>query len=148
MNDIPPLHRRQREALAHLALGLSAKEIGRRMGIDYRTVESHLCKVRKFFGLPRGERALTAWAVRHERELRSEANGHDHNRADLLSHACRDFRMRLQFITGDPHWRHPNLAAAADRLRKLEEDLLLWSRNQRLADETPREEAADAEETL
>jgi DNA-binding CsgD family transcriptional regulator len=142
-DDIPSMTPRRREVLGHLAHGLTAKEIGKRMGISWRTVEAHLNTIRKFHNLPRSYRGLATWAARAgiEPDLTHES------RDEALARAVDDFQMRIVTITGDPRWRHPNLAAAAQRLEQIRDELLRWSRNQRLG-KPETHENADAENTL
>lgn len=142
MPRIPHLQPRQEQALWLLAGGMSNREIAETMGISVRTVEIQLDSVRKAFALhSRG--ALMAFVLTTDWQPSARSIAPDRDRR--IASTIVFFRKRIETITGDIDWRHPNLAAAADRLRKTEEDLLLWSRNQRLADETPHELIADAE---
>lgn len=128
MPRIPYLQPRQEQALWLLAGGMSNKEIAQTMGISNRTVEVHLDSVRKAFALPsRGALMAFVLTTGWEPSEHCVAPTRDQRIASTIDF----FRKRIETITGDPHWRHPNLSAVADRLCRVEEELLLWSRNQR-----------------
>jgi DNA-binding CsgD family transcriptional regulator len=116
---------RQQETIRLLAEGLTAKEIGRQMGISYRTVEAHLSQVRKQLRFHRSHRKLVVWAQEFiHRKTQS--------REDRIKAAGIAYRTRIDAITDGGQWRHPNLAAAAQHLQLAEEALLQWSANQRI----------------
>ncbi|MFO0569025.1 MAG: response regulator transcription factor [Polyangiaceae bacterium] len=58
------LSRREREVLALVADGLTNKEIGERLGVAARTVETYRLRLKQKLGL-QGTAALTRWALDH-----------------------------------------------------------------------------------
>ncbi|HET8727601.1 MAG TPA: helix-turn-helix transcriptional regulator [Alphaproteobacteria bacterium] len=144
-SELLKLSSRQLEALHLLACGYTNVQIGERMGISARTVECHLEHSRRILGASCRSKMI-AMAVHMGLDLCSSGGAEAQDAAIRV--ACDVFRQRLQVITRSTDWRHPNLCAVAERLRRIEEELLLWARNQRLAAaevvETT-EEAVDAE---
>lgn len=141
MAKVPYLSPREEQVLWLLSDGLTNKEIARTMGISFRTVEVYTGRLRMAFSVhTRGDLMVfvkqTGWKPTG-RCVVADRNAQIAATVDY-------FRKRIETITADPHWRHPNLAAVSDRLCKVEDDLLLWSKNMQLASEALKQEKEDA----
>lgn len=134
----PYLTRREKDVVKLIAQGLTSKEIGRALGISNRTVDAHIGNLKERYGMHAGRAGMVVWAQQY---LIMASDCRD----DAIRATCAAFRDQINAITGG-NWRHPNLAAVADRLRRIETELLLWSRNQQLIDEAPRKTATEAPE--
>jgi DNA-binding NarL/FixJ family response regulator len=60
---IDRLTRRQREVLAFSAIGLTNREIGERLGINWRTVQKTLENVFRHLGVPNRTQAAMVWSL-------------------------------------------------------------------------------------
>jgi len=59
-----PLSRREREVSAHVAAGMTNRQIANRLGIAERTVEGHVERIRAKLGF-RSRAQIAAWSAQH-----------------------------------------------------------------------------------
>ncbi|HET8726599.1 MAG TPA: LuxR C-terminal-related transcriptional regulator [Alphaproteobacteria bacterium] len=146
---IPVLTEREEQCLWMIACGMTNKEMANRLGLSPRTIEIYALTLNRKFGVS-NRLALamfvltTGWRPSPKAAGKLGIEACAGCRETQIVRAVDCFRTRLRMITCDPHWRHPNLRAVADRLRSIEKELLLWSRNQQLIDEAPRQTVQEA----
>lgn len=128
---------RAEQVLWLLSGGMTDKEIARTMGISHRTVEVYMHELRTALNMQNRLQMITWVLTSGWRPKRGEFDF-----GKEVSSTCNAFLDRLKQLTGDEEWRHPNLAAAIGRLKRIEEDLQQWSQNQQLeiAEEQDEEE--------